>query len=296
MRALDYAFRHGWTSLWRGRTSSLFAVLAIALAMIVLGSLLLVTWNVEKLLSRWTSSAEFSVYLRDDATSDQRGVLESVVDQSGAVAGREYVSKSQALTRFRREFSELAEVADGLDDNPFPASLEVRIRADAERNGRAEALIRRIATLPGVADVRYDRDWLTKVSAGLDALRGVGFALAVLMAVAAAVTVASVVRLGLQAKHDEIEIMKLVGAPMAFIRGPFVAEGLLQGGIGALVAVALLGTGFLAGQAAWGPQLALALEGVRLEFLPFWLCLYLVAGGMGVGCAGGLAASWHAGA
>ena len=58
-------------------------------------------------------------------------------------------------------------------------------------------------------------------------------ALALLMGLAAAVTVATVVRLGLLARHDEIEIMELVGAPLTYIRGPFVAEGLLQGGIGA---------------------------------------------------------------
>jgi cell division transport system permease protein len=295
MRALDYAFRHGWTSLWRQRGSSAFAVLAIALAMIVLGSLLLVTWNIQQLLSQWTSSAEFSIYFRDDATSEQRGVLESVLDQSGATAGHEYVSKGQALTRFRREFADLAEIAAGLDANPFPASLEVRVRAEAERDGRADALIRRIATLPGVADVRYDRDWVTRVGAGLEAIRGVGFALALVMAFAAGVTVASVVRLGLQARRDEIEIMELVGAPMTFIRGPFVAEGLLQGGLGALIAVALLGAGFLVGQAVWGPGLTTALQGLSPEFLPVRLCAYLVAGGMIVGSAGGFAASLQAG-
>src|SRR6185369_3114758 len=73
MRAIDYAFRQGWASLRRGGGSSLFAVVAIALAMSVLGGLLLVTWNVERLLARWTTSAEFSVYLRDDATSERRG-------------------------------------------------------------------------------------------------------------------------------------------------------------------------------------------------------------------------------
>ena len=294
MRALDYAFRHGWSSLWRRRGSSVFAVLAIALALIVLGALLLVTWNVEQLLSRWTSSAEFSIYLRDDATSEQRGVLESVIDQSGATVGREYISKTQALARFRREFAELAEIATGLENNPFPASLEVRVRAEAERDGRADALIRRMATLPGVSDVRYDRDWLTKVGAGLEAMRGVGLVVALLMAFAASVTVASVVRLGLQARRDEIEIMELVGAPLTFIRGPFVAEGLLQGGLGAVLAVALLGAGFLAGQAVWGPQLSSTLEGLAPQFLPVRLCSYLVAGGMFVGSAGGLVASWRA--
>ena len=89
MKSFEYAFRQGSASLWRSRGSSAFAVLAIALAMIVLGSLLLLTWNAEQVLARWSSAAEFSVYLRDDATSEQRGALEAVVDQSGAALGRE---------------------------------------------------------------------------------------------------------------------------------------------------------------------------------------------------------------
>ena len=100
MRAFDYALRQGWASLWRSRGSSTFAIIAIALAMIVLGALLLVTWNAEQLLARWSSAAEFSVYLRDEATSEERGAIESLIDQSGVTAGREYVSKGDALTRF----------------------------------------------------------------------------------------------------------------------------------------------------------------------------------------------------
>ena len=108
MRALEYALRQGAASLWRSRGSSAFAVLAIALALVVLGTLLLLTSNAERLLSRWTSASEFSVYLADAATSEQRGAVESAIDQSGVSAGREYVSKAQALTRFREEFAELA--------------------------------------------------------------------------------------------------------------------------------------------------------------------------------------------
>ena len=294
MRAIDYAFRQGWASLRRGGGSTLFAVVAIALAMSVLGGLLLVTWNVERLLARWTTSAEFSVYLRDDATSEQRGVIEAFVDQSGAAAGREYVSKEQALVRFRTEFAELASTAAGIGDNPFPASIEVRMQSTAERDGRGDALLKKVATLPGVADIRYDRAWLSKVGAGLDALRRAGGVLALMMALAAAVTVAAVVRLGLHARREEIEIMQLVGASMAFIRGPFVAEGLLQGGIGAVGAVLLLWGGFAVASASWGPQLASALEGVDPQFLPARFCALLVAGGMLVGGAGGFAASRHA--
>ena len=294
MRALEYATREGWASLWRSRGSSAFAVVAIALAMTVLGVLLLLTWNAQRLLAQWTTAAEFSVYLRDDATSEQRGAIEALIDQSGATDQREYVSKTDALARFRRQFADLASLTQGFDDNPFPASLEVRVRADAGTDGRADALVRRVAALPGVADVRYDREWLTRLASGLNAVRGAGLALALLMAVAAGVTVATVVRLGLHSRRDEIEIMRLVGSPVSFIRGPFVAEGLMQGGLGAVLAVAFLWLGFAAVSAWWGTDLRTLLDGGALEFLPPRFTGALVAGGMAVGSAGGFAASRHA--
>ncbi len=294
MRALDYALRQGWASLWRGRGATAFAIVAIALAMIVLGALLLVTWNVERLLARWTSAAEFSVFLRDDATSEQRGAMEALIDGSGVSAGREYVSKAQALVQFRREFAELAALASGFDDNPFPASLEVRVRADANV-GTADDLVRRLAAMPGVADVRYDRAWLERLGAGLNNIRTAGLVLALLMALAAAVTVAVVVRLGLHARRAELEIMELVGAPLLFIRGPFVAEGLLQGGIGALLALGVLWAAFAVALGWWGADVRALFQGGSLEFLPPRLSAYLVTGGMAVGGAGGFVAARHAG-
>jgi cell division transport system permease protein len=294
MRAIDYALREGWRNLLRGGGSSAAAVIAIALATIVLGSLLLATWNVQRLLTQWTTASELSVYLNDEATSEERGAVEAAIDRSGVAEGHEYVSKSDALGRFRRDFAELASLASSLDDNPFPASVEVRIRPEAERDGRAQGLVEQVAALPGVADVRYDREWLTRVAGGLNAIRSTGFALGLLMALAAAVTVASVVRLGLQARRDEIEIMHLVGSPLAFIRGPFIAEGILQGGLGSLAALFVLWVGFAAAGAWWGPELGTMLEGASIRFLPVGLCAALVAGGMVVGAAGGLVAARHA--
>jgi cell division transport system permease protein len=294
MRAIDYALRQAWASVWRGRGASALAIVAIALAMTVLGALLLLTSNVEQLLAQWTSAAEFSVYLRDDATSEHRGAIETLVAQSGVAEGQQFVPKAEALARFRRDFAELASLAGGLEDNPFPASVEVRVRPDAERDGRAEGLVARIASLPGVADVRYDREWLGRLASALGAVRGAGLALALLMAAAAALTVAAVVRLGLHARHDELEIMQLVGSPIAFIRGPFVAEGLLQGGLGAILALALLWVGFAAVNGWWGRDLSVLLDGSTLRFLPVRLAAALVAGGMLVGGIGGFAASRHA--
>jgi cell division transport system permease protein len=294
MRALDYAFRQAWTSLWRARGATGFAVTAIGLALIVLGALLVLTWNAQRVLTRFTDAAEFSVYLRDDATSEQRGAIEATLDSSGVTSGRDYVSKQQAAARFRSGHPDLVPVAESLEADPFPASIEVRLDTSSEE-ARVTALVREVTSMPGVEDVRYDREWLARLGAGLRALGAAGLALALLMGLAAAVTVAAVVRLGLQSRKDEIEIMELVGAPLTYIRGPFVAEGLLQGGIGALLALLVLWAGFEAARNWWGGALTVALGGTGLEFLPLRMWALLLVGGMAVGAAGGLAAARHAG-
>jgi cell division transport system permease protein len=125
----------------------------------------------------------------------------------------------------------------------------------------------------------------------VDLVRTGGLALAAVLIIAAALTVASVVRLTLVARRDEIHIMQLVGAPLAYIRGPFVIEGLIQGGAGALLAVVLLWGAFTLVRLRYGAVLAEAIEPGSLVFLSFTACGGLLAGGMAVGCIGGLVAA-----
>ena len=87
--------------------------------------------------------------------------------------------------------------------------------------------------------------------------------------------------------------MQLVGAPGAYIRGPFVMEGVLQGGLGALLAVAVLAMTFFALRARYLVPLASAINLTSVQFLPVELCLLLVVGGMAVGCLGGAVAAWR---
>lgn len=289
MRALRYAFDEAVTSLWRGRWSGALSMATIALALFVLGIFLIVTSNLERLGTEWSSSADMSVYLNDAVTPAERMAIESALENGGVVTGRSYVSKADALARFRRTFADLASSMEGLGDNPLPASYEVRLRTGADE--AVDALVAKIRQLPGIADVRYDRQWLSRLVTAVSVIRGVGLALGILLALAAALTVANVVRLALFARRDELEIMQLVGAPQMYIRGPFIMEGALQGGLGAAVALAGLGFAFLALRARYLAPLAEVINLSSVRFLPVDLCLWLVLGGMAVGCLGGLLAS-----
>ena len=107
------------------------------------------------------------------------------------------------------------------------------------------------------------------------------------LAVAAALTVANVVRLACVARSDEIEIMRLVGAPLRYVRCPFVLEGILQGGVGASVALALLAAGLVAGELLYSDVVRQVLGADVMSFLPPALGALIVFGGMAVGCVGG---------
>jgi cell division transport system permease protein len=288
MRALRYAFDEAVASMWRGRQSGALSMATIALALFVLGAFLIVTANLERLGSEWSSSADMSIYLTDSLTPADRSAIESALT-GDVVAGRVYVSKTDALARFRRTFSDLASGMEGLGDNPLPASYEVTLRAGAD--AAIDALVARVRQLPGVADVRYDRQWLSRLLSAVGVIRGIGLALGVLLAAGAALTVANVVRLALFARRDEIDIMQLVGAPQVYIRGPFVMEGTLQGGLGATLALVALGVVFFALRARYLLPLAAAINLSSVRFLPLEMCLWLVLGGMLVGCLGGLVAA-----
>jgi cell division transport system permease protein len=289
MRALRYAFDEAVASLWRGRGSGAFSTATIAVALFVLGAFLIVTSNLERLGSEWSSAADMSVYLNDSVTPAERTAIEGALETGDIVLARTYVSKADALAKFRSTFADLASSLEGVGDNPLPASYEVRLRTGAD--AAVDALVAKVRQLPGIADVRYDRQWLSRLVAVVSVIRGLGFALGILLALAAALTVANVVRLALHARRDEIDIMQLVGAPQMYIRGPFVMEGTLQGGLGAAVALAALGIAYLAVRARYLAPLAEMINLSSVRFLSLELCLWLVLGGMAVGCLGGALAA-----
>src|SRR5882762_9328429 len=284
MRAIRYAVEEAAMSLWRGRQAGLLSTLTIALALFVLGGFLVVTANLERLSAEWSRAAELSVYLKDDVTAAQRRAIEIVLAPSDMIAAHEYVSKADALVHFRQTFSDLATAVDTLNENPLPASIEVRLRPGPGASAGVDLLAAKVRQLPGVADVRYDRQWLTRLMSAIGIIRGVGLVLGSVLTFAAALTVANVVRLALYARRDELDIMQLVGAPQAYIRGPFVMEGVLQGGVGALAALTALGVAFLALRGRYLVPLASAMNMSSIHFLPANLCLMLIIGGMAVGC------------
>lgn len=294
MRLLRYAFEEALSSVWRGRRSSVLSAATIAIALFVLGAFLVVTSNLERLAEEWSGAAEMSVYLTDDIDNSAREAIERALHSDTSVVRVDFVDKDLALMRFRQTFPDLAETLGTLEQNPLPASLDVRLRSTPDARASIDGLVERMRGAIGVSDVRYDKDWLDRLLSGVRMLRALGLALGGAMILAAALTITNVVRLALNARRDEIEIMHLVGAPQAFVRGPFVMEGALHGFVGAVVALAILSVLFFATRGRFLMPLAAALNLSSVQFLSLSLSSLIAIGGFLVGCIAGLVASRRA--
>jgi len=288
---VGYAFEEAWASVRRAGRSAAVSIGTIAIAFVTLGGFLLVSVNVQRALDRWLESAEMSVYLYDDLSEELRTALELHLRQQVAVAAVEYVSKERALERFRADFPELLDVTTSVAQNPFPAVFEIRLRTEGTDASAVDDLTTGLAGRDGVADVRYDRRWLTRLMAIVSSARIAAAVIAGVLLLGAAFTVAAVVRLSLHARRDEIDIMQLVGAPFSYIRGPFIVEGLLLGGAGAAVALLLIGVLYSAVARWLGPDLTGLAGAGPLHFLGLREGVIMILGGLGVGAAAGTVAS-----
>jgi cell division transport system permease protein len=286
LRALVYFLQEAFTSLRRSLLISAVSVGTIAVSLFVLGAFLTLASNLHDVVARWTQKVQVVFYLEDGIEGRVRESLEDRLKSDAAVEGLLFISRAEALDRFRALFRDMRTLPDDLGENPFPASLEVSLRADHQSPREVQRLVHDFERAPGVQEVQYDLLWIERLATAVRLVRGVGLFLGGILLLAGVFTISNVIRLTIYAREDELDIMRLVGATQAYVRGPFVMEGMIQGGLGGLASFGLLVVALRLG----ARDLATASEvlGRASITLPPGLGPVLVAGGMVVGVAGSL--------
>jgi cell division transport system permease protein len=286
LRALGYFVEEALTSLWRSRLMNALSVGTIAVSLFVLGAFLTVASNLNAVVSHWTEKVQVTFYLQDGLAANIRESLENRLRDDPAVEAVTFVSREQALSRFRSLFRDLESLPEDLGENPFPASVEATLRPDQGSPEAARRLAQSFGTAPGVEEVQYDLLWIERLATAIRLVRGLGAFLGGILVLAGVFTISNVIRLTVYARQDELDIMRLVGATQAYVKGPFVVEAIIQGGLGGLLSVGLLWLAFRV--TARDALAASDLLGRAVVFLPLQLCLLIVVGGMAVGVAGSL--------
>jgi cell division transport system permease protein len=286
LRALAYFLEEAFTSLWRSRLINALSVGTIAISLFVLGAFLTVASNLDDVVTRWSEKVQVTFYLENGLAPHIRQSLEDRLRADAAVESVAGVSREEALRRFRDLYRDLRGLADDLGENPFPASLEVTIRDGHRGPDDVRRLAERYGEAPGVEEVQYDLLWIQRLSTAVRLVRGVGALLGGILVLAGVFTISNVIRLTVYSRQDELDIMRLVGATRAYVKGPFVVEGMVHGGLGGLVSVGLLWVAFRI--LAQDALAASDLLGQAVVFLPLELCVAIVGGGTLVGLAGSL--------
>ncbi len=266
------------------------AAATIGLCLLLAGAFAVLVANMEAILTRFGEELHVVAYLEPGLAQAKLDVLmERALAQPG-VETVEYVSAEEAAERFRRTQPERAVLLDGLDENPLPGSVELRLAAE-QRSGQAVREVSEwLAALPGVAEIGTGNEWIEGYAQAVALIRSVGFAIGAVLALATLLIVANTIRLSIYARRDEIDILRLVGASRTYVAAPFLLEGLIEGLIGGAMGLVLL-------WAAWSSLAPLLRGGLTLligdttpRFLAASGCAWLVGAGALLGLAGSAAA------
>lgn len=270
-------------------------VAAVAIALALPAALLVVLENVKTLGGDWQRSAAISVFLEPAVDETEGEQLRQQLQQHPDIETTALISRAAGLAEFRA-YSGLGGALEQLTENPLPVVIEVELRPTALRPDQLQPVLKTIDALPGVAFLREDAEWAQRFQAILGLLRTAVALLALLLGLGVLLVIGNTIRLEIENRRDEIQIMSLVGATRAFARRPFLYSGAwygLFGGLAAWLLVTLM-VWVMSNEADALAQLyqrSFAIRGLDLLTV-----LVLLLGGMLLGISGSwIAVSRHLG-
>lgn len=282
---MEDSSHRGRLGAWRAGRSSfrlqLLSIFSLSVAFITLAASLLVVTNIDAVRERWSKAGRATIYLKDGARDADVAGLSEALAQTQGVSKVHKISSEEA----RREMATNDEALQAIPVAAFPASIELSFSQDISETQLQEIALK-LRALPAVDSVETYERWTERLGSLLGGGVTAAACLAIIVLAAVVSVVSSTMRLLMQRRKIEIEVLKLVGATDRFVRRPFVAEGATQGALGAALALAILGALFLVVRGRFDQQLA-NLLGVSPSFLPWYVALGMVALGaiLGAGTA-----------
>lgn len=229
---MGYALGQGLQNISRSPFMSLIVVSTMMIALGTLGFLLLLLSDLNYVSQELSTQLKIVVFLEDQQTLDK--MASEIEALPGVVAPVTKIDKQQALDTMTKELPELQKLLK--ENNPFPASIEVAV-ASTRQMGE---IGKKIKELPGVEEVQFNQELAEQLQQVQNGIQLVGAIIAGILILATLAIVINTIQLAVHYRHQEIEIMRLVGAPQWFIRLPFLLEGLVFGVLSSILASVLL--------------------------------------------------------
>ena len=243
IRTLEYFVKEAAISLKRNNLMSFASITTVAISLLILGLFLIMVMNLNNMAAHLESQVQINVYLEDNLSEAERYEIGNNIKKIKGVEEITFVTKDEAIERFRERLGEQKYLLDALDDaNPLPYSYEVKLTLPEQVKSAAAE----IAEYPGVKTAKFGQEAIEQLFKLTHMIRVFGVVLILFLVFATLFIISNTIRLTVFARRKEIGIMKYVGATDWFIRWPFIMEGMALGFGGALIATLVLRTSYSA--------------------------------------------------
>ena len=283
---LAYSSRLAVQSIWREKWINLLSVLTIAAGLFMIMLTFFSVYNIDLATKKLPEKFSMMLYLNDGLSEQDRANIISALKKNSAVERVKFISKDKALEELRGVLKNADYVLEGINENPLPASIEIKLRQESVSIANVKKLATDIKKIKGVDEVEYGEQFLNSIHSIKAGAQTLGLLLISIMSTGVVFVCYSTVKIMFYRRKEEIETFKLLGATRAFIRAPFVIEGGILGTCGGLVC--LLGT--LAFYYALFNKLAVTMPVFKIIVFPSEIFVALPVAGLVLGISGAVIA------
>lgn len=224
--------------IFQAPLTSLLTIAVLGIALALPGGLFMLTKNLLSLSGSWDAGIHITLYLNDDISDKQGDELSQSLDNDPNFSSVQFLSRTQALEEFR-QMAHFDEALDKLDQNPLPSVILITPLNTLSAK-QLTPVLEELKNKPEIQLVQLDLEWIKRLQAIIQTAQHGLLVIFALLALAVILVVGNTIRLEIENRRDEIVITKLFGATNAFIRRPFLYDGLWFGLFGGLFACLLI--------------------------------------------------------
>jgi cell division transport system permease protein len=279
MRTILYFFKEAFRGFFQAKRMTFVSIVTIGFSLFLLGAIIITYLNVHLWIKGASNRVEVVAFVNDFAAADTAAAAQVVarVRRCPQVLGVRYIDKKEAWERFKGTYG--SAMLDAVDDNPLPASIEISLNEKSQSLSATAAFQKELEKMPGIEDIRISKQWMTFLQHFRLYFSLASGCIAMIVLVGLYFMIANTIKLTIYARKELVDNMHFVGATNTYIKMPFIMEGIVQGIIGGLFAVVLLG----------GLKMA-TVSVIHLWWGPWFSFLIIFIVGALFGCIGSMSA------
>jgi cell division transport system permease protein len=283
---LSYSLRLAAQNLWREKWINFLSALTIAIGLVMVALTFFAVYNMDLATKKLPERFSMMLYLNDGTSEQDTETIIKTLKETPTVESVRYISKEKALDELKSVLKNADYVLEGINENPLPASIELKLHEEAFAVASVKKFASEIKKIKGIADVEYGEQFLSSLHSIKTGVQALSLLIAVIMFTGIIFVCYSTVKITFYRRKEEMETFKLLGATKGFIRSPFIIEGGVIGLGGGIVSM-LITAAFTY---AFYHKLANAIPIFKIIVFPSDIFLLLPIAGLALGIAGTLIA------